>query len=265
MIFSRTTLIVLSLMALHCSSGGGDDGGELENTASLFFDGEDDFGSAGDIDITLSSTFETCSISLWFKPEVALADGSMMMQFNPELEGSRNSMQISIYWDTSERIAVHWTPDFEGVPGARLFADLEAPEDWNHLLVSFDANADSNNVRLYVNGAEVDAADQGTPMDAIGNIQFGREGTGINHFNGYLDEAAIWEAALTGDEARSVYRDGRPGNVLVDYASYKSSMELQSFWRMGDENFPMEANVSDRISGNNFTIVNGGDFVDDTP
>jgi len=265
MMLMRTIAIALSLMALHCSSDGGDDGGALENSVSLLFDGEDDYGSAGDIDITLSETFDVCSISLWFKPEATPAEGSMMMQFNPEIEGGRNAMQVSIYWDTSDRVALHFTPDLDGVPGARLFADLEDPEGWNHLLVTFDANASSDNVRLYLNGEETGSADQGSPMEAIGNIQFGRQGTGVNHYNGYLDEAAIWEAALSADEAVSVYRDGRPGNVLVDYADYRSSAALKSFWRMGDENFPTEANVSDRISGNNFTIVNGGMFADDTP
>ena len=265
MMLTRTIVIAFSLMALHCSSGDGDDGGDLGNAVSLFFDGEDDYGSAGDIDITLSSTFSACSISLWFRPEATPADGSMMMQLNPELEGGRNAMQISMYWEAPDRVGVHLTPDFDGVPGARLFADLEAPDGWNHLLVSFDANAAADNVRLYLNGEEVDAGDQGTPMDSVGNIQFGRQGTGINHFNGYLDEAAIWEAALSAEEAVSLYRGGQPGNIVIDYGNYSSSMALKSFWRMGDENFPTEANVSDRISGNNFTIVNGGMFADDTP
>ena len=100
----------------------------------------------------------------------------------------------------------------------------------------------------------------------VGNIQFGRQGTGINHFNGYLDEAAIWSVALTPEEAVSVYRGGQPGNILIDYANYKSSMALESFWRMGDENPPPEeGNVSDRVGGNNFTIVNGGMFANDRP
>jgi hypothetical protein len=265
MILARTIVIALSLMALHCSSSDGGDGGALENSVSLLFDGEDDYGSAGDIFITLGPTIDRCSISLWFKPEATPAAGSMMLQLNPEFEGGVNAMQVSLYWEASDRVGLHLTPDFEGVPGAMLFADLEDQEGWNHVLVTFDSGAASDNVRLYLNGEEVGSADQGAPMESVGNIQFARQGSGINHYNGYLDEAAIWDTALTGEEVASVYRNGTPGNVVVDYASYRSSTALSSFWRMGDENKEMEPNVSDRIGGNHFTIVNGGAFSTETP
>ena len=267
MILVRTTAVALSLLALHCGGGGGDDPSALENSYSLLFDGEDDYGSAGDVTITLGETIEQCSISLWFKPAATPEEGAMMLQLNPEHEGGLSTMQVSLYWDSAERVGLHLTPNFEAVPGARLFADLAAPGEWNHMLVTFDAGASSNNVKLYLNGEEVGSADQRTPLDAIGNIQFARQGTGmgINHFNGYLDEVAIWESALTGDEVSSVYDDGVPRNILVGYQNYSSSMTLKSFWRMGDENREDEANVSDRISDNHFTIVNGGTFELDTP
>ncbi len=262
---TRLMVIALSLFTVHCGGGGGDGAGALENDYSLLFDGDDDYGSAGDVSNTLDDTIDECSISIWFKPDGEAVPESMMLQLNPELEGGLSSMQVSLYWESADRVGLHFTDDFEGNPGARLFADPMEPEEWNHVVVTFDASASSDNVRLYLNGEQVESADLRAPLEAIGNIQFARQGRGINHFNGYLDEAAIWSSALTPEEVNSVYANGTPRDLLVNYRNYSSSATLRSLWRMGDENSEDEPNVSDRISENHFTIVNGGSFELDTP
>lgn len=260
----KIAVVVVSLLSISCSSSG-DGAGGFGNGVSLLFDGVDDYGSAGDISDTLSTEVDSLSISLWFKSEGVPIAESVMLQLNPELETGMNSMQITLYWETSTQIGLHLTPDFAAEPGAMLFVDVEESEEWNHVAVTFDSGANSEHVRIYLNGVEAGSASQGSPLTAVGNIQFARQGEGVNYYNGYLDEAAIWDEPLGSEEVASLYNRGKPRDIRVDYGNYASSMALRSLWRMGDENDPEEPNVSDLISENHFTIVGGGVFQQDAP
>jgi hypothetical protein len=265
MILTRKFAVALSLLAIHCGGDGDNGYVDIDNEYSLLLDGEDDFGSAGRVEVSLGEIIPRYSVSLWFKQDGTPEDNATMLQFNPLLEPSVNTMQMTVSWQSADQVAVHLTPDFAAEPGVRLFADLTEPSEWNHIVLTFDADANSNNVILYLNGEEVDSGDLATALVAFGNIQFGRGGSGLNYFKGYLDEAAIWESTLSSDEVMSVYAEGIPRDIRVNYRSYVSSDTLASLWRMGDENRQGDANVSDFIGGNNCTLVNGGTFELDTP
>ncbi len=269
MSFAKTiAVLMLSLMCIHCSSeadAGPNFPGSTENDVSLLFNGVDGFGSAGSIVDTLSSTVEEFSISIWFKAAGVPAADSMMLHLNPQLESGANSMQVRVYWKTSSQVAFHITPDFLGETGAMLFADVVDPQEWNSIMLTFDSQASSGNAKMYLNGEEVDSGDQGAPLTALGNIQFAAEGSGVNHFSGYLDELAFWDTPLASDEIRAVYNEGIPKNVRFDIPGYESSDSVRSLWRMGDENFTGQETVSDLVGGNHFTIVGGGSFEQETP
>jgi hypothetical protein len=269
MSFAKTiAVLILSLMCLHCSSdanSGPNFPGSTENDFSLLFDGVDGYGSAGTISATLGETIDEFSISLWFKAVGAPAADSMMLHLNPQLESGDDSMQVRVYWDTSSRVAFHITPDFAGELGATLFADVADPQEWNSIMLTFDAQAPSENAKMYLNGEEVDSGNQGASLDAVGNIQFGTSGAGVDYFSGYLDEVAIWDTPLAGDEIDAVYNDGKPKNVRFDIPGYESAASVRSLWRMGDENFSEEGNVSDLVGQNHFTIVGRGSFERETP
>ncbi|MGB5813205.1 MAG: LamG domain-containing protein [Polyangiales bacterium] len=271
-------LIVCCTCSLGCGDGasrptggsggaGGFGGGPTEaaNVYSLLFDGMDDFGSAGDVSNTLGETIDAFSISLWFKAVGTPDTGSMMLQLNPELETGANSMQFSLFWASADEVGIRLTPDFTSGPTAEVSTEVSDPQAWNHVVVSFDSEAASDNVRLYLNGVDVGAGDLATPLDAVGNIQFGRQGAGVNHYGGFLDEAAIWGDVLSAEEVASVYNAGETRDVTSNYDNYTSSGDLQSLWRMGDENVGDEENVSDLISANHFTVVGGGTFETDIP
>ncbi len=270
MSFAKTiAVLTVSLMCVHCSSSDGDASpnfpGSTENEVSLLFNGVDGFGSAGNISSTLGDTVEAFSISLWFKAESAPGAGAMMLHLNPVFQGGTNSMQVRVYWETASRVAFHITPDFAGEPGAMLFADVADPQAWNSIMLTFDSQAASGNAKMYLNGQQVDSGDQGDALAAVGNIQFAREGSGDNYFSGYLDEVAFWETPLAADEIEAVYNEGKPKNVRFDIPGYESADSVRSLWRMGDENFSGEGNVSDLVGKNHFTIVGGGSFERETP
>lgn len=264
MIFARMVAVtVLGGLALSCSGDNGPE--EISNSYSLLFDGVDDYGSAGDITVTLSEMINQMSVSIWFKKVGAQEADAMMLVFNPELESGINSMRLSLFWPDDSSIAVQVAADFADGPTAEIAANVSEPDAWNHVVLTFDAGAPSDNVVLYLNGEEVGSDDLATPLVAVGNIQFGRQGPGVNHYSGFLDEVTIWEDALTPEEAADVYNSGRPVSVLSDYYEYSSSMDVMSTWRMGDENVGDEENVSDLVNLNHFTVVGGGSFEMDTP
>ena len=269
MTFAKTiAVLAVSLMCIHCSSAeeaGPNYPGSTENDFSLLFNGVDGHGTAGDISSTLGDSVEVFSISIWFKAVEAPAAGAMMLHLNPESQGGANSMQVRLYWETPSQVAFHVTPDFEGDPGAILTADVTEPQQWNHLVLTFDSRAASGNVAMYLNGNAVGSGDQGNALTAVGNIVFAREGGDKNYFQGYLDEVAFWDTRLGSSEIEAVYNEGKPKNVRFDIPGYESSDSVQSLWRMGDENFSGEENVSDLVGQNHFTIVGGGSFERETP
>ncbi len=270
MTFAKAIAVLLvCFFSTACSSDANENGpnfpGSTENDYSLLFNGVDGFGSAGNISTTLGSPIEMFSLSIWFKAAAAPAAGAMMIQLNPELETGSDSMRVSVYWEASNQVSVHVTPDFENVPGAKIVADVADPQDWNHVMLTFDSRAASANAKLFLNGEEVGFGDQRAPLVAVGNIQFAKEGMGENYFHGSLDEVAFWNTTLSSENIAGVYNDGTPKNVRFDFPGYDSSDSVTSLWRMGDENFQLEENVSDLVGENHFTIVGGGSFQLDTP
>lgn len=91
---------------------------------------------------------------------------------------------------------------------------------WTHLAASYAA--DSNKVRLYVNGTLQSEADAGTPWSAEGVLHIGRgtwSGKAVDHFDGSIDEVQVWQRTLTdkevGDDARLLTSENYAGAELV--------------------------------------------------
>ena len=269
MTFARTVVVLLvSVMSIGCSSSedaGPNYPGSTENEFSLLFNGVDGHGTAGDISLTLGDPVDVFSISIWFKAVGLPAAESTMIHLNPEFETGRNSMQVRLYWNSSNEVAFHVTPDFEGDPGATLTANVADPEEWNHLVLTFDSRAASDNVAVYLNGREADSGNQGTALIPFGNIIYARAGGSTGYFHGYLDEVAFWVTRLSAEEIEAVYNDGQPKNVRFEYPGYESSDSVTGLWRMGDENAPGQMNVSDKVGKNHSTIVGGGSFETEIP
>ncbi len=91
---------------------------------------------------------------------------------------------------------------------------------WTHVAGVHDA-ADKK-IRLYVNGVFQGETDAGTPYAADGSLQVGRvlyEDVYTDYVNGVIDEAAVWQRALTEtelqDEARLLISDKFAGTELI--------------------------------------------------
>jgi concanavalin A-like lectin/glucanase superfamily protein/Ig-like domain-containing protein/putative Ig domain-containing protein/List-Bact-rpt repeat protein len=98
-------------------------------------------------------------------------------------------------------------PEFWSHGGQGLEGPSAIPlNEWTHLAISFDGTTK----RLYVNGAQVASREQldallydaaAVPMTIGSDFESNKSG---NHFNGRIDEVALYNRALTADEVLSI-------------------------------------------------------------
>ena len=127
---------------------------------------------------------------------------------------------------------------------------------WHHVTVVRDAAA--GEVRLYVDGAEAatPASDEGVnvvpPSNAVPAIGSGVWWFGGSYepFAGSIDEVALFDRALTAEEAAAMFIAGERG-ICNDCIEHPDG--LVSWWR-GD------GNAFDSIGGNDGTLENGATF-----
>ena len=55
------------------------------------------------------------------------------------------------------------------------------------------------------------------------------------HFNGKIDDVAIWNAMLSSDEIVQLYNSGETLYAGDNYGNYTSSCSLQEYWTMDTE------------------------------
>ncbi len=91
--------------------------------------------------------------------------------------------------------------------GARWAHSTTVPQVgvWYHVVGTYDGSE----IRLYVNGQlEGTASHVGNINTTTGNLFVGSRSSSDRHFNGLLDEVAIWNRALSAQEIESIYKRG---------------------------------------------------------
>jgi hypothetical protein len=84
-------------------------------------------------------------------------------------------------------------------------------DTWQHILVTYDGNLVSNNVKVYLNGNLVFTANCTEDVNNNDkNWQIGSNGNDSYNFIGKIDEVSIWDRALDSDEADSIYNFASP-------------------------------------------------------
>jgi len=188
----------------HDLSGNGNDGTiyGAQWTSGRFghgldFDGTDDYvdcGAGASLDITGPVT-----VAVWVHPRAA----GVAMIF---LEGGGQYV-LWVQSDDEVRFA-----DTQGnyVDTAPNVLALNA---WNHVVGVFAGVAGDavtlDNARIYVNG--VNRADHvyGTwSPETQGNLNIGRSPNDVNYTNGIIDEARVYNRALSAGEVRRLYHAG---------------------------------------------------------
>jgi len=172
---------------------------------------------------------------------------------------------FAIYYSTSYGKWIfnwHWTDSAGTAHFVRSLADAASPpvKVWTHLAGVYDA--DAGTIQLYVNGkaqGTPQAIPSGEPEADTGPLEFGRgngstAGTFADYFNGQIDEARVWQRALSAQEVSTEAR-------LLTADRYAAT-ELMADW---DPSAATGTTVPDTISGYGTSLtLSGGASLDGT-
>jgi hypothetical protein len=86
----------------------------------------------------------------------------------------------------------------------------------------------------------------------------GRNGNDNKYTDGLLDEAALFNTAISDSDVTDIYNGGVPNDI--------SSLNPIGWWRMGDNDGGAGTTITDQGSGgNNGTLTNGPTFSTSVP
>ena len=228
-------------------------GSTPESKYSLQFDGTDDYVDTGN---TFSTTFAgSFTISMWLKPDdgqngVQYFLGSGNASLNDSVRAFISSGKVGFILEAHDSTATRVDTD------AVVFSS-GASTSWTHLAFVVNiigTGTDKTTLLVYVNGVLVAQTYTEQNLTAAKHSQFSSDinfilgglnnngSTSSNSYDGKIDEASIWNAALDADNVTAIYNSGRPTNLTFDNGNYNNSSALQAYYRMGNGTFDDKAN-----------------------
>tara|TARA_Y100000114_G_scaffold117797_1_gene112190 strand:- start:198 stop:1796 length:1599 start_codon:yes stop_codon:yes gene_type:complete len=237
----------------------------VESKYSASFDGIDDFI---DTNQTFQSVFRgDFSISFWVKPSDGRCSEMIFGVDNDSNDDGNSGDRAEIYFqlqgDGSPRFVFTASADVGEWDttgnGGFAFSD-GAQSSWTHFVVTMNLQSSGNSIgKIYVNGvdktteqANIPSADHADYTSDLSLLLAARsvEGSALNHYEGGLDEFAIFNTVLDSDAVTAIYNNGSPLNLKFDQGNYDNSSDLQTYYRMGDGFFDDKANGVVHDQGN---------------
>jgi len=233
-------------------------GGGFPNEFSVAFDGVNDFMA-----VSPSSSIQMYGLSMWFQPDSAISkSSSSQVAFGPAgtywLPGFGNIAGLL----TNELISI-----FIGAVYGYTSSSATISTNWHHLAIAWSTSAATtggDGYDIWLDGVKVGNASN----NALGSfslytipasaIAFGSRPNNSFHFDGKLDEVALFSSLLSASDIATLYNSGVPGDI--------SSLNPVGWWRMGDNNSGSGTTITDQGSGgNNGTLTNGPTFSSSVP
>ena len=121
----------------------------------------------------------------------------------------------------------------------------------------------TNGTNIYLNGS-LDKTGTTFINAATGTVKvfIGKKSYDGNHVDGFIDEVAIFNSALSATDAANIYNSGVP----IDLGSNGLNLSPVGWWRMGDTEGGMSTTITDQGSGgNNVSFVNNPTFSEIVP
>jgi hypothetical protein len=168
------------------------------------FDGVNDYVSVSDSSsLKPSGPF---SLELWLKQNTnSICDGSR----NNFVPMGKVTISTSGYMIYEECTVNNWNFIVYGVsPQNVSFNSPNEPGVWKHFVGVYDGTR----LLTYVNGSLTNQVSvTGTVLHSNDNLQFGKYSTSNNFFDGFVDEATIYNRALTASEIQAIFNAGSAG------------------------------------------------------
>lgn len=210
------------------------------STRSVSFDGVDDDVRTANGAVAASDTF---TLSAWVKTATAVTSGLISRtgsgRYNYIMRLT-NAGQLEMAFETAT----------SGVQ--TLTGTVSTLQDglWHHCAVTF--NAATLLGCIYVDGAlDASATLAEAPNDLHPRrVYLGRYST--EYLPGLLDEASIYNSALTAADITQIYNDGKPRNLK----NISSGALLVGWWRMGDGEGDAYPTIADNQGAADGTMTN---------
>lgn len=161
---------------------------------------------ASDITTALGTGF---SVSCWFKTSTAANQALVTKSASLATNG-----QFGIILTSAGRVQarVFNNPGSSGFLGRQTNTGL-ADGNWHHVIVTYDGTGTSAGIKIYVDGAQADTAnnESGTWVSinsTAAAFEIGRANANASHMNGQIDEVAWWNKVLTSTERTRLYNSG---------------------------------------------------------
>ena len=216
------------------------------NNFSLSLDGSDDYVDCGVISGLQGSS--NGAISVWIKPDTAGDAPNIGYRPSPNHQFVLTFVGGTLYFGVRNGSI------------ANIYTTTAMPNDanWHHYVATFN----SGTTKIYIDGSEVSGTQTGTNPSTIsitsGSFFIGRNGADNKYTDGLLDEAALFNTALSASDVTDIYNSGVPGDI--------SSLNPLGWWRMGDNDGGTGTTITDQGSGgNNGTLTNGPIFLPSVP
>ena len=224
------------------------------NEYSVDFDGAND---QCNVDLTGLSDITAATFSIWYKKD---ASSTYANAFGAGTASPLNLIGLDI-GSSALRFWVYQTTS----PAATAYLTYTITDDgeWHHLVGVYDASI-TNKLTIYHDGASEATGTSGPTALNAGAVAGGGIGVflGNSWFPGLLDEAAVWDSALSASDVAAIYNDGTPVGLGTDGLN----LSPVGWWRMGDNDGGTGTTITDQGSGgNNGTLVNGPTFSSEVP
>jgi len=224
------------------SSGSPGGGGGLLNQYSVSFDGSNDYATA-----TLGSqVFDgDFAISFWAKPVTSSHTYCTLMQLGNYSGGFR------LYRYPPSGNFAWWN----GITGTSVFGNFgsSSANAWMNMTIVRSGTV----MTAFINGSQVATQDNTHSAQSYTSTAYDISFTQFP-YEGFMDEVALWDSALTSSNVTAIYNSGVPNDL--------SALSPVNWWRMGDINGASGVTITDQGSGsNNATLINGPTYSTDVP
>jgi len=222
-----------------------DEASSYSNAYSVSFDGTNDYATiSGASDLSISGD---CSISAWFKPSSVSGYNYIFSLTDGRSLGTDRAFGLSGTQMVANTYGSGWNAPFTHT--------AIATGSWYHAVVVFT----SSTSRMYLNGSDL-----GAKSLAVNTVSYTQTVIGGmlysagNHFNGLIDEVAVFDSELSSSNVTTIYNSGVPLSL--------TSYSPVGWWRMGDNDGGTGTTITDQGSGSNDgTLTNGPTFSSSVP
>jgi len=219
------------------------------NDYALNFDGNNDYVDAGSG--SLGGNF---TVSCWIKPATIATNWAGFVCKNEDKASGEG-----VFWlgQHSTNGKVRFGVYLNGTNESALDTDGAVISNGSRYHVA--ATYDGHYQKIYIDGTLVKTSSDLNTAQPSGTSNYYIGLSTAAYFNGSIDEAAIWDEALTAVEVLGLYNNGTPLNAISNSGDYSSSSDLTSYWKFNEGT---GTTITDQTSNDNDGTITGATWTD---